>query len=151
VLNKVYCITQAEQKLHANSNKSILVQGDFDLFGPPLLTKVRHMVDNHPLYISYYAIDQITGMVYSTADSWSLVLHIIFNIFVVLFKILCKLYYYKRRVFSPYEFVNCANYIHGLINKIGTKAKCRHLKKLICKGVYLSEAPSPPRFLFGVV
>jgi hypothetical protein len=34
-----------------------------------------------------------------------------------------------------------------------TKAKCRHLKKLTCKkniaaGVYLSEAPSPPIFLF---
>jgi hypothetical protein len=43
---------------------------------------------------------------------------------------------------------------HGLINYIDTKAKCRHLKKWTRKGtfaagVYLSEAPSPPRFLFG--
>ncbi len=38
---------------------------------------------------------------------------------------------------------------HRLINYIDTKAKCRHLKKLTCKGdfaagVYLCEAPSPP-------
>jgi hypothetical protein len=37
---------------------------------------------------------------------------------------------------------------HGLINYIDTKAKCRHLKKLTCKGtsrhagVYFSEPPS---------
>ncbi len=26
-------------------------------------------------------------------------------------------------------------YMHGLINYIDTKAKCRHLKKFICKGI----------------
>jgi hypothetical protein len=45
---------------------------------------------------------------------------------------------------------------HGLIKYLDFEAKCRHLKKLTMKrdfaaGVYLSEAPSPPRFLFGVV
>jgi hypothetical protein len=41
---------------------------------------------------------------------------------------------------------------HGLINYIDIKAKCSHLKKLTCTGtyfaagVYLSEAPSSPRF-----
>jgi hypothetical protein len=42
------------------------------------------------------------------------------------------------------------------IRLIESNAKCRYLKKLTCKrtfaaGVYLSEAPSPPRFLFGMV
>jgi hypothetical protein len=48
--------------------------------------------------------------------------------------------------------------IHGLIKyrHIDTKAKCRHLKIIhlfrgFAAGVYLSEAPSLPRFLFGVV
>jgi hypothetical protein len=46
---------------------------------------------------------------------------------------------------------------HGLINYmyIDAKANCRRPTKLTCKGivagVYLSEAPSPPRFLFGAV
>jgi hypothetical protein len=48
--------------------------------------------------------------------------------------------------------IDCIQYwfsrSHGLINYIDTKAKCRHLKKLACKGVYLSEASSAPRFLF---
>jgi hypothetical protein len=34
---------------------------------------------------------------------------------------------------------------HGVIIFIDTKAKCRHLKKLTCKGTSLSESPSPPR------
>jgi hypothetical protein len=29
---------------------------------------------------------------------------------------------------------NCITHNHGLINYIDTKAKCRHLKKLACKG-----------------
>ncbi len=34
---------------------------------------------------------------------------------------------------------------HGLINYVGTKAKCRHQKNCPVKaGVYLPEAPSPP-------
>jgi hypothetical protein len=43
---------------------------------------------------------------------------------------------------------------HGLINYVYTNAKCRHLKKFTYRdfaaGVYLSEDPSPPTFLFGV-
>ncbi len=51
-------------------------------------------------------------------------------------------------------------YINGRgrrkIRRIESNAKCRHLKKLTCirdfaAGVYLPEALSPPRFLFGVV
>jgi hypothetical protein len=43
---------------------------------------------------------------------------------------------------------------HGLVNYIDYNAKCRHPKKLTCTTGALwqvSEAPSPPRFLFGVV
>jgi hypothetical protein len=42
---------------------------------------------------------------------------------------------------------------HGLVNYIDNNAKCRHPKKLTCTGALwqVSEAPSPPRFLFGVV
>jgi hypothetical protein len=39
-------------------------------------------------------------------------------------------------------------YVHGLINYIDTKAKCRHLKRFTSKGVFLFEAqnavPPPP-------
>jgi hypothetical protein len=42
----------------------------------------------------------------------------------------------------------------GLINYVDTRAKFRHLKKFTSKGtfaagVYLSEAPFPPRFCLG--
>jgi hypothetical protein len=43
-----------------------------------------------------------------------------------------------------------------MITLIESNVKCRHLKKIDLKrdfaaGVYLSEAPAPPRFLFGAV
>jgi hypothetical protein len=52
--------------------------------------------------------------------------------------------------------IHLAKY-HGLIkltNYIDTIAKRRHLKKCtrdFAAGIYLSEAPFPPRFLFRVV
>jgi hypothetical protein len=52
------------------------------------------------------------------------------------------------------ELLSRYYYSHGLENYKDTKEKCRHLKNLpvkgLCVDVYLSEAPSPPRFLFGV-
>jgi hypothetical protein len=34
----------------------------------------------------------------------------------------------------PCARLSCYYFLHGLINHIGTKAKCRHLNKLTCKG-----------------
>ncbi len=61
----------------------------------------------------------------------------------------------KARVLTIDGFI-LDGYCHGLINYIDTKAKCRHLKKLTCKGtlragIYLSETPYPLKFLFEVV
>jgi hypothetical protein len=57
--------------------------------------------------------------------------------------------------FTPRRFACFLLEEHGLINYIEPKEKCRHLKKLTCKGtlwqagVYLSETPSRPRFFLG--
>ncbi len=54
---------------------------------------------------------------------------------------------------SCFCFLFCV--MRRLIRLIESNAKCRHLKLIIdlkrdfAEGVYLSEAPSPPRFLFG--
>jgi hypothetical protein len=47
-------------------------------------------------------------------------------------------------------------YTSRKIRLVESSAKCLHLKKFTCKGifaagVYLTEAPCPPRLLFGVV
>jgi hypothetical protein len=66
----------------------------------------------------------------------------------VLLVIVCQLEVYRHLDRSN-------GYDRRKIRLIESNAKCRHLKNFPVKGLgaggYLSEAPSPPKFLFWVV
>jgi hypothetical protein len=67
---------------------------------------------------------------------------------------LCGHWYQWYALFGPEKFP-VESHPGRMIRLIESNTKCRNLKQFICKdfaaGAFLSEAPSPPRFLFGEV